>query len=703
LADSSLPGMDEEEYSEDKDQDAEYEEDDGMDVDAGFDEQAKQPQLFGASSRLKPSRTGVNRGSLINPSPGTTYNALRSSRRARTSAPNPPHQIMGQPKSPWKQKDLAVSEIARSLAARRDNATVDEPDDLILTTEDIMTRVYSEVEDKDRHDPRSKTVLSIAVDQLVASWQEHANADDISSADENINAIGPSENASPLAKATFLSSLLLHLHHPIRVKVNEATFSQSRSGLGRNIRGEQSRPGSFPEVIIAWLETDHDTLEDAGINLLNYAPNPTAHSSYWDIILTLALRGHVMEIINIFKQSDFQHAKSAIDDGEAYSGYRGYQLQIITMVVNRARKILQACPGVMYDDWDVKGRDWDVFRRQVDAGLEDLILVAEGPEQATDESESNFQADHFGISGGNRDGLSISQSSRRASSKVPWTIYQSLKDLYGVLLGSASEILAYSQDWAEATMALTLWWDGDDDGEITFEESVSRNRNFKQSRSQAPRFVDLNTEAAYVRRLGYAFDRVTEGSEEANLQIDSMNATEVGLAAIFENDVEAVLGLLQSWSLPIAAAVAEIATLGGWLEASTGTDLMGEFNESDLIVLGSQKHDKKITKDSVLEVYSTGLFLKGTLRSEEDHTEVEGWQLAFEILPRLSNRSQMEFKINDFLKEFPLESQEMADKLMSALEGLGLDKAAQQVSEVTLSNIILSISNLTSSRCTPIM
>lgn len=252
-------------------------------------------------------------------------------------------------------------------------------------------------------------------------------------------------------------------------------------------------------------------------------------------------------------------------------------------------------------------------------------------------------------------------------------------------------------------MALTLWWDGDDDDEIAFEESVSQNRFYKHQ-STAPRSVDIDAGAAYIRRLGYAFERVTEGFNETNFQIDSMNPIEVGLAAIFENDIEAVLGLLQSWSLPITAAVAEIATLGGWLEASTGTDLMGEFNESDLIVLGSQRNEKKISKDSILEVYSTGLFMRGTLVSDDDPPiEREGWQLAFEILPRLNDRKQVEFKVNDFVKEFQLESQEMADKLMCALEELGLDEAAQKVSEVGLRKSETFYGKTNPCRCIPTM
>jgi hypothetical protein len=684
LAQSPLPGMEEDEYSEEGDEDAEFEDDDDMDVDAGYEEQSRPPQPFATSLGAQPA---FNRGSLINASPGQTYNALRSSKRARAKGHNQRRLRIGESKSPRKPKDSAVSEIARSLAARRQNATIDEPDDLILVTEDLISKVYAELEGKDRHSAGAQTALSYATEDLIENWQSHVNAEDTSDADETVSAIGPSEVASPLTKATFLSTLLLNLHHPFEVQDTKDFASKSRSRQGDSA-SSKTRLATVPEVILDWLDSAHDSVQGATDALLAFKPNPAAHPSYWDIILTFIIRGHLQDALKVFEKSDFQYARSSIDDGEPHDGYHGHQLQVVDKVLKRTRQILLSCPGVRNGNWDIKGREWDAFRRQVEAGLEELIIIAEGPEQPTEDVAPNFQAENFGISGMSSEqsnALSISQYARRTSSKVPWTIYQSLKDLYGVLLGSASEILSYSQDWAEATMALTLWWDGDDDDEIAFEESVPRTRSLRQSHSQAPRSVDVNTGIAYIRRLGYAFERVTEGSQESNFQIDSMNAVEVGLAAIFENDVEAVLGLLQSWSLPLAAAVAEIATLGGWLEASTGTDLMGEFNESDLIVLGSQGNAKKITKNSILDIYSTGLFMKGTLIGDGDPaSEREGWELAFEIIARLNDRSQVEHKVNDFLNEFPLESQEMADKLMCALEGLGLDQAAQRASEVSL-------------------
>jgi hypothetical protein len=38
--------------------------------------------------------------------------------------------------------------------------------------------------------------------------------------------------------------------------------------------------------------------------------------------------------------------------------------------------------------------------------------------------------------------------------------------MYGILLGGATEIISFAQDWVEATIGLTAWWNGDDNDEI---------------------------------------------------------------------------------------------------------------------------------------------------------------------------------------------------------------------------------------------
>ena len=167
--------------------------------------------------------------------------------------------------------------------------------------------------------------------------------------------------------------------------------------------------------------------------------------------------------------------------------------------------------------------------------------------------------------------MSFTQSARMAESRIPWSIYQSLRSIYRILLGDPAAIKAHSQDWVEATIALTAWWDGEDDdgADMEFDASTFGN-DFLRSRGprvKQTRAVAMNYREAYINRLALASSNATSESG-SSFQPNSLSSVEVGLASVFEGNVQGVLELLQRWSLCIAATVAEIASQGLWFESS---------------------------------------------------------------------------------------------------------------------------------------
>jgi hypothetical protein len=61
----------------------------------------------------------------------------------------------------------------------------------------------------------------------------------------------------------------------------------------------------------------------------------------------------------------------------------------------------------------------------------------------------------------------------------------------------------------------------------------------------------------------------------------------------------------------------------------------------------------------------------------------EGWELAIAVLGRLDSTARSEEMIEDFLKNFPLDSSPTIDKLWRLLNGLGMNRQAESVAEVS--------------------
>lgn len=584
-----------------------------------------------------------------------------------------------------KKRDSALPTLARDLARQHDTASLEEPDELILGTEELVNKLYPATQSSEEQERIVQAALITIPAALSKLWQTCCEQEYKGRDQEDYDtSIGPNEHASPMCKASFLGTLLLRVHHPPAATGKQA-FAASRSNrssvYANSVSSIQTpaRPTPFPKAVLDWLDEHHNPYQAAIINLQTADPNPTAHVNYWEIIFSAVLRGKLSDVIRILKESDFRYAQTARDDGYSQDGYQGSQLRNIDRVINRAIQVLETCPALQSGDWAVTGNDWAIFRKRIDHSIDDLATFAEGRDRDLDPTQSTFEAENFGIT--NPD-MTLSRISRRAQSKVPWTIFQNLKAMYRILLGGATEIMSCAQDWVEATIGLTAWWDGDDDAEIAIGSLAVSRRSMMRSQSRAPRSVDADTIGAYLRRLAYAFERVTDDNDDEAFQINPMNPVEVGVASILEGNVESVISLLRCWSLPIASAVVEVASQAGWFEVSAGGRNIDRCNESDLMVLSYGQSGTEMDRDTILVQYAEELSEKDTLDDRKAKSTREGWELAMQILTRLDDPRLAQKKIAELLNRLQLHSERRVDKLLDVCINLGMDEEAYNIAEV---------------------
>ncbi|KAJ5251040.1 hypothetical protein N7489_001450 [Penicillium chrysogenum] len=598
------------------------------------------------------------------------------------------------------KKPSGMPSILHNLAARSRIALVKEPSEMILKTEDALGRLSDELKAAEFKHVDFDAVLANVSKQLADSWQACADESGIDRPYGVHSGIGPGEQAPDLAKATFLASLLLQIHHPSREAPSTANINPMRTGAAGMVKAMTRLPvpKPLPQVLLDWLSENHAS-QTKDLQALKYVePNPTASSNFWDIIIASVLRGRLADAADVLRSGDFNYARSALEDGLPQPGYRGAQLQNIQRCVNKALQIFESCPGTQSEDWEVTGLDWSQYRKRVLSAVTDLEEFAEGEER--DESivpvpENRFQAINFGLptfnpSNANKNPISFAQSARMAESRVPWSIYQSLRSIYRIILGDPSAIKSKSQDWVEATIALTAWWDGEDDTGSTMDfgatSSSDNFQNFLRSRgpNKRARAVDRNMRGAYLDRLELALSHTTsDGTDNADFRPNTLSSMEVGLASVFEGNVQGVLELIQSWSLCVAAAVAEVASLGGWFESGSSPKTLPGLSENDLMVLSYGQDNKSparhLHKDDILRSYAFGLYDRPVIKNE--HSSREGWELAIEVLSRFDDATQMKKAVSEIVDKLPLESSDQLDKLVVLCSELELEDQGRRVSE----------------------
>jgi hypothetical protein len=612
-------------------------------------------------------------------------NAKRARLDERWATQSPSTKVkLGPRKKPSKMPSILRNIISRSSVAR-----VTEPNDMIIKTEDTIGLIYDKARDPgSRRIDFNKTLSDVSM-QLTDIWKSYERESRLSRPHVANGTVGPGDTAPGITKASFVGTLLLLLHHPFVQAANEPATRGSMPSSCQSLvlSGNISRTFiTIPRVLLNWLNSNHGSRLDDLQALRRVGPNPTASSNFWDIIHAAILRGHLAEVAEALRSADFNYARSALEDGLMQPGYRGTQLQNIQKCINKVVQLLESSPSVRHKDWDITGGEWSLYRKRVASAITDLREFAEGDSFQTSHggSSGRFQAINFGISesrGATQNGLSFTRSSRMAENRVPWSIYQSVKSIYNIILGDTVAIIAHAQDWVEATIGLTAWWDGDD-GEANGLRGSPSNKFSKFHSPQKSFSIDSHS---YFQRLDYSFGYVTDDSlSKAGFQPNSLCSVEVGLAAVFEGNVEGVLELMQTWSLCIASAIAEVASAGGWLGTTSGKQPISNLlSEDDLMVLSYAENGntppRGIWKDDILTAYADGLF--GRDSPGNDASIRAGWEMALEVLARLENAGVMAKKAAELLDKLPMNTINQMDKAVLICNDLGLDSEGRKVSE----------------------
>ncbi|EUC27805.1 hypothetical protein COCCADRAFT_9697 [Bipolaris zeicola 26-R-13] len=592
-----------------------------------------------------------------------TQSRFAQSTVSRTSANDvEPGPTLVRPGAKQTQFDLLA--LAKGLTSDAGRSRLREPDHLILDTELLVEKVYESLQ-SDSPEKRTEVVGSVA-HELIATWRAASK----STSRNNTSSSRP-ENVMELSQTTQLAALLLTLHHPPQVGLDQRTSALSLVPA----RSESKQYTPIPKALLDWLNSTFDGGSEV-TEVLKQTGGYSRHSSFWEVVHVTIARGKFAQTLQLLQGAQLEHAETADHDGLGRAGYTGTHLQYANHALRQAIDLLRECPAIASEDWDIKGHDWTIFRQRVQqtsVGLEDF---AEGESASRHSISQPFQAAHFGISQ-SQASFQLSVASRKAESKVPWSVYENLERMYQLLLGNEEEILTLSADWIEATVGLTIWWNGEEE-ELGLGSLAASRRSLM--RSQRVRPVDVTPVKAYTQRLSAALAAVIQNSDE-DFSINSVDRFEVGLACVLDDNAEGALQILQGWSLTIASAVAEIASAGEWFKGAKG--LLDQFDQDDLMVLSytEQQQPKGVTKDDLLVTYSDLLASKGQITGKEGQELKEGWELAVQVLGRLDDTIAANERIERILNELPLESSSRVDKITQLCHNLGLSQHAVTIAQ----------------------
>ncbi|KZM22139.1 hypothetical protein ST47_g6726 [Ascochyta rabiei] len=519
-----------------------------------------------------------------------------------------------------KQTQFDLVALAKGLAPnadRADRAALQEPDSVILDTERVLQRVHDSLH-SDTPDTRAG-VLGEAARDLVALWHSAANT---------------SSNSS-------LSSS----------RSGGSVGLQRTSALSLVPRPDSQQYTPVPKLLLHWLNHTYSAVSEVEL-VLKETRGYSRHHSFWEAVQASAVRGNFGHTLQLLQGASLDVAESAQNDGLGDHGYTGSHLRYANEAVRSAISLLRECPAVASDDWDVKGQDWSIFRSRVHHVYNDLQELAEG-------DSASFQ---------------LSVSSRKAESRVPWSVYEELRRLYQLLLGNEEEILAISADWIEAVLGLTIWWDGEEDDLAHGSFAASRR---SLMRSQRLRSVDVTPLTAYCQRLSSSFAAVVQNSDE-EFSVNVTDRFEVGLACVLDDNIEGVLHILRACSLTAASAVAEVASAGGWYKPTRG--LVGGFDRSDLMVLSYNEQTRTgATKDDLQIAYASALSTKRTITSHDGRTSKEGWELAVQVLSRLDDSFTASQRMESIINDLPLDSADQVDKITQLCHNMNLQSQAVSI------------------------
>ncbi|KAK4041782.1 hypothetical protein C8A01DRAFT_45112 [Parachaetomium inaequale] len=554
-----------------------------------------------------------------------------------------------------RRSEFRYAALAKDVYQQMGTAPVTETPQVILGTENLLARLYDEgvgeAEDAEKMDDTLATVSAKAaalwkgcVDKLPRPTEDHAAE------------IGPGPHATPFEKANYLANLALQIHHT----------RYDDGGLGR------AEP--LPETLFRWLNEYHDMYGNQVDEILRHRPSPACHSLFWQAVFIALLRGKVGDAARLLDQAGWGHVRRGQRGEYAYAGRA---LENVQRAADETIAVLESCPG--YDgNWEIWSSDWTLFRVRAQSSLEHLRRFAEGKDSAF--GESTFSAS----AASTRSRQSMAGLARRAESQVPWEIYENLNIVFDIVLGQQGAILEAAQDWLEATVGLFGWWD-----ERRSQTDKPFNMSQSLSRSQALVLGSGPADSdSYLDRLARTF----HSAVESDFHFNSQNPVEIGMACVFEDNTKAVVGLLRGWSLPVAAAVAEIASLGKWLPAHQPSGVFGleDLDMDDLEVLGMDPgapDEIDGIKDSTLVQYAQALADYEGLSSVKDRSGAsrEGWELSISVLGRMDSPERSEEMVRDLVEhlvqELHVDSIAMVDRLWLLLNELGMIGFAEDTTE----------------------
>lgn len=606
-------------YDDDDQQDYTQDmEEDGFD-DQDYTQYTQNKSLGYDAQRLPPME------SLMKFSTNEPAQALKRSSRRSSS------RLQVQSLLPRKGQVSFVPGLTTDLRKRLSPAELsNDPDAIIVQTEQILRSIQEEVQNADE-----EILDMIVVDsakELERIWEGSAT-NRRRRKDEDLS-IGPGPGATPFENARFVAVLMLRIY-------NSSKVAQDDEGVM-----------TVPQILLDWLNEYHMTVENIYNQVVSAEPNVTADEFFWDVVESLTARGKLEEAMRLLQDADFSYAKIDNGAGPIDANYTGPELQAIQTAIFRLRQMLNASPSVQTGDWRIDGPDWIAYRRDVDSALEELRDSAE----THDDSEllEAEAEDHL----------------VRPGKGLPYDVFQRLQTVYNIMLGSSADLISISQDWLEASIMLTVWWSGSPVDKV-------QEWSFDVSRAHAtPQESDFGVHF-YFNRLRDSFLSVTDPSSKETWQLNHQSPLDLAIGLTLQGDVQNALALVQTYSLCVSSALAEMGSWSGWLGSSS---VPAGLDKEDLMVLTNGAINALITKDEILELYSHELFDRQELEASQS-TIVDGWEIAISVISRCDNRSLVSSTVQQYIDDLSVTTADRAQRLVTLCGELGMPDESRRVSE----------------------
>ncbi|KAJ8603682.1 hypothetical protein MRB53_042063 [Persea americana] len=378
---------------------------------------------------------------------------------------------------------------------------------------------------------------------------------------------------------------------PSKVDAVLADTSSKLTAIWNETADLTTKPGGFGRCR---TPTTSPLPDDFDLIHLN-KPSPSANEAFWDYVGASTLTARLDRVIRLLKDAGWEHADCAIDDGAPTRGYTGRQLENTEEVVARCTNTLEQCP---------------VFRLSLGG-------------------QNIFQRSFLDST------MSLSTASRRAESRVPWTVLENLRAIYGVLLGSAEG----HPHWG----------------------------------ARLARSVDILHHMAAADSLA----RVTTKPDDKLLSVNTMDLLQVGLALVLDDGVATVIECPSHFvAAHCSVGVSRLALLVGWLPSAKPQATLGQgFSKEDLLVL-SHAHSHRISR--LIRLIAMRFWRSGRIA---DPIDTEGWELAIAVLNRQDQSSTSTQGISELLASIDLSTEERVDKALSVCDEYGLDEQRRNIAE----------------------